>query len=166
MVSDNSIGADGGRAERLRRAVGLGLAIVAILSAAARAPGAFDYVLGQHREAAGRTAADRTLATGNILGIDRAYQSAALSLVPPTATFAVLVSSSPAVAERDYGINSLTYVALPRYLLFLLMPAREVPARTAQYVLCYGCNTDPWDGRTDWLYSDLHGHAIGRVNGR
>jgi hypothetical protein len=35
-----------------------------------------------------------------------------------------------------------------------------------EYVICWGCDTSPWDGRTTWLFRNDQGVAIGRVNRR
>jgi hypothetical protein len=46
---------------------------------------------------------------------------------------------------------------------FMLLPRRRVDPDEAQYVLCYACDTGPWDHRTDWLWKNEHAEAIGRV---
>ncbi len=65
-----------------------------------------------------------------------------------------------------YGIQPVTFEVVARYLFYELLPSVPASSATAQYILCWGCNTAPWDHRTTWLYTDTQGVAIGKVRGR
>ena len=65
-----------------------------------------------------------------------------------------------------YGINPITYETAVPVLRYLLLPAWPVDPADARFVICFGCDTDPWDRRTTWLWKDNRGDAIGRVKGR
>ena len=119
-----------------------------------------------------RNKLDRLVAPGGFTGIDKQFQEHALLLVPKDATFTVVPPPSPEVAEKDYSMNAITQEGLAPWLRYLLMPARETDPGSARYVLCYGCDTRPWDAVTTWLWiSDRgqstsvrqHGLKIGRV---
>jgi len=135
-------------------------------------PRTFDAFNRDADESSWRNRLDRLVEPGNIVGIDKQFQEHALSLVPKDATFTVVPPPSPEVAEKDYGMNAITQEGLALWLRYLLMPARETDPGSARYVLCYGCDTRPWDGVTTWLWiSDRgrstsvrqHGLKIGRV---
>jgi hypothetical protein len=137
-----------------------------------QAPRTFDSLNRNAGDNAWRTRLDRLVAPGNFTGIDEQFQEHALALVPRDATFTVVPPPSPEVAEKDYGMNAITQEGLALWLRYLLMPARETDPGSAQYVLCYGCDTRPWDAVTTWLWiSDRglstnvrqHGLRIGRV---
>ncbi len=152
------------RGDRLRRAAGLAGVLAAVAVLAARAPAAYDYFQSNYAQSAWRTPLEREVATGDILGLNSEYQVAALfKLIPRGSTFAVLESPSQSVAARVYGISPVTYSALPSYFQYLLLPAREVGPAHPAYVLCYGCDTSPWDHRTRWLWTNQQGDSIGRV---
>jgi hypothetical protein len=111
------------------------------------------------------TAQDRLLTSGAIQGVPRDLQSEALALIPPRSDYAVLLPASVDAAAA-YGINSTTYATAVPFLRYLLLPSWPVDAPRARYVICFGCNTAPWDGRTTWLWTDGHGSSIGKVRGR
>lgn len=95
----------------------------------------------------------RTLAAADSLNIDNSWVGAALDLLGPRATYAVVLPSRQAVADGRLG--EITYDALPPYMRYLLLPRREVAPRDAQFVLCYGCARHfagvrwIWDGGPD-----------------
>jgi hypothetical protein len=149
--------------DRLRLAVGVAGVLAALTVLAARAPAAYDYFQSGYFASAWRTPLEREIATGDILGLNSDYQIAALSLIPGSATFAVLESRDASVAAHDYGISPTTFNALPSYFQYLLLPAREVGPAHPEYVLCYGCDTSPWDHRTHWLWTNQQGDSIGQV---
>jgi hypothetical protein len=153
-------------ADRVRRLVGFGCVVVAFVTFGLEAVPSYRHFESAYQADAWRTPLDRQTATGDILGLDREYQLRALALIPRTATFAVLPPPSPAVAAQAYGINSITFNALPGFFLYWLLPAREVAPEKARYILCYGCDTTPWTHRTTWLFTNTHGDLIGRVNKR
>jgi hypothetical protein len=106
---------------------------------------------------------DRLLTSGDIQGLPRQLQIEALDLIPPRANYAVLMPATPAAAA-PYGINAITMESGPAFLRYLLLPRWQVgdPAQ-AGYVICFGCDTAPWDHHTTWLWTDTRGDAIGRV---
>jgi hypothetical protein len=104
----------------------------------------------------------RELTSGDSLGLPRDLQIAAMSDIPKNSDYALLLPPTVAAAAT-YGINSIAFdVALP-WLRYLLLPARPTTPEQAHYVICWGCNTDPWDHRTTWLWRNDQGQAVGRV---
>ena len=82
------------------------------------------------------------------------------------ANYAVLMPATLADAA-PYGINAITMEGGPAFLRYLLLPRWQVADQTlARYVICFGCDTTPWDHRTIWLWKDVKGDAIGRVRGK
>jgi hypothetical protein len=107
----------------------------------------------------------RMLAAADSIDVDNDFVAASLTVVPQDASYAVLLPPSPEVAAKSYGIGAITLSGLPGYMQFMLLPRRQVMPEEAQYVLCYACDTSPWDHRTSWLWKNDHGVAIGKVNG-
>lgn len=113
-----------------------------------------------------RNELDRLVAPGDMTGLDKQFQLAALSLLPEHSTYAVIPPPNPQVALEGYGMNSITQAGLVPWLQYLLLPRRLADPSVAQYVLCYGCDTTPWERRTTWLWKNVHGQQIGEVKGR
>lgn len=129
-----------------------------------RLPGAFDSFRSSAAATQGRNTYAGALAGADSLGIDNPFVAAAVDTLPTNAGFAVLLPASSAVAQQNYGIAGLTYQALPEFMREVLLP--RLPTATpgkGDYVLCYDCDTSPWDARTHWLWTDSKGHAIGLV---
>jgi hypothetical protein len=105
----------------------------------------------------------RTIAGADGLAIDNEFLLEAIKLVPPHSTFAVEMPATAAEA-KPYGIVPTTLAALRPYLQNLLLPSRMVsdPSK-AQYLLCYACNTDPFDPRMTRLWQSPKGFVIGRL---
>jgi hypothetical protein len=143
----------------------LALVAVAMTVAVVRAP--FVVRDFDHRAAFNdrRAAIDRTIAGADGVGIDNLFLKQALALVPAHAPYALEEPESADVATKDYGIVSTTYLALPHYVEYLMLPRRLVAPDRARYVLCYACNTDPFDPhwRRVWQ-SPSHGLVIGELN--
>ena len=152
--------------DRFRFAGGILIVAFAVVFFATHARATYRHFDANLEADSWRNQLDRLVAPGDMTGLDKQFQEAALSLLPKDATYAVLPPPSPQVAEDSYGMNSITQAGLVPWLRYLLLPARLDTPEKAQYVLCYGCDTDPWDRRTTWLWKDVHGHEIGRVNGR
>jgi hypothetical protein len=129
-----------------------------------RAPTAYREFNANVRDNRWRGMLDRLVAPGDITGLDKAFQEAALATIPKDATYTIVPPPNPEVAERAYGMNSITQEGLVPFLRYLLLPAR-LTGSNAQYVLCYGCDTTPWDGRTTWLWRNDRGQLIGKVHG-
>lgn len=113
-----------------------------------------------------RNTLDRLVAPGDITGLDKGFQEAALSTLPADASYTVVGPPTPEIGLKNYGMNDITQAGLVPWLRYLLLPARQVADDAAQYVLCYGCDTTPWDKHTTWLWRNTNGDLIGRVNGR
>lgn len=106
---------------------------------------------------------DRLLTTGDIEGLPRQLQIAALDVIPPRANYSVLMPATPADAA-PHGINAITMQTGPAFLLYLLLPRWQVAVGAhPNYVICFGCNPAAWDGHTTWLWRDGKGDSIGRV---
>ena len=146
---------------------GAGVLCVAAAAAAlaVRAPHAFRSFDAAAHDNAWRSPIQRLVHTGEITGINAGVQEAALQYVPPRSTFAVLTPPSLDAAAH-YGFGQVTIDAAPAYFEYLLLPARLVPPERAQYVICFGCDTSPWDPKTTWLWRDTAGDSIGRVRGK
>jgi hypothetical protein len=145
---------------------GLGVLIVIVAAAllAFRAPHAFHGFRNGERAAAGRNGLNGALAGADSLAIDDGFVLAAVQTLPDRARYKLLLPPSLEIAQKTYGIDPLTLDALPPFMREVLLPRLPVdePARN-DYVLCYDCDTSPWDSRTRWLWTDKAGHAIGRV---
>ena len=111
----------------------------------------------------GNSSQYRELTTGDIEGLPLELQVEALRVIPPRANYAVLMPATLADAA-PYGISAITMESGPAFLLYLLLPRWQVedPAQ-ARYVICFGCDTTPWDHHTTWLWRDDKGDSIGRV---
>jgi len=105
----------------------------------------------------------RTIQGADGLAIDNTFAEQALALLPARAPYTVALPQSQQVADQ-YHISPTTMNALPLYMQFLLLPRREVDAAQARYVLCYACNTDPFDKRgMKRLWTDPKGYVIGEL---
>ena len=97
--------------------------------------------------------------------IDNTFLAEALQLVPEHATYAVVRSQTPAVA-RTYGISVATYDALQAFVRNVMLPRRPADPAQAQYILCYACDTDPFDRRgMKRLWQNGKGLVIGELPG-
>lgn len=103
----------------------------------------------------------RVVTTGDGLGIPYALQVAALEDIPSGSSYALLLPASQAVANV-YGIDALAFGTAPAWFTYLLLPDEPAAASAARYVICWGCDTAPWDPHTDWLWEG-QGEAVGRV---
>jgi hypothetical protein len=101
-----------------------------------------------------------------MLGISRDLQAQALADIPPGSKYVLLLPGDPQTASAGYGIGPVAYETVGPWLNYLLLPSRPVPPEQARYVICWGCDTSPWDHRTTWLYGNGQGVTIGRVRGR
>lgn len=144
--------------------------VVALLAAAAavallvRLPGAIHDFDASASSNDSRDAASRLIAGADGLAIDNDFALAAVRLVPAGSTF--VVEQPPNEQEaKPYGIVPTTLAALQPYMQNLLLPARMVAdPRKAQYLLCYACNTDPFDPHMTRLWQSPKGYVIGRLH--
>lgn len=149
---------------RLRAVVGLVCVGCAAVLFVLEVPRAIHDLNGQRRAVSYLTGAqDRLLTTGDIEGLPRQLQVAALGVIPSRANYAVLMPATLADAA-PYGINAITMGTGPAFLRYLLLPRWQVadPGQ-ARYIICFGCDTTAWDHRTTWLWRDDRGDSIGRV---
>jgi hypothetical protein len=109
---------------------------------------------------------NRSLTSGDMLGIPRDLQTGALSKIPAGSKYALLLPGDEQSASTDYGIAPVTYETVAPWLNYLLLPSRQVPPEQARYIICWGCDTSPWDHHTTWLFGNSRGVAIGRVRDR
>lgn len=148
----------------LRDAAAVAVAAVATVAFLVRLPATFGDLDKRATFNARQTPIGRTLQASDRLGIQNEFAMQALSLLPRDATYDVEQPATDAIAAK-YGIAPTTLLALRGYMRFLLLPRREAPPDRAQYLLCYACNTDPFDKRgMKRLWSDPHGYVIGRLS--
>lgn len=139
------------------------LLAVAAVTLLVRLPGAFRSFDDRAGFYASRTPLERETAAADGLDIDNEFVDEVLKLVPPGATFGVAVPPSLDVAQQQYGIAPVTVEALPAYMQDLLLPRREVDPAKADYLLCYACDTAPFDSRMTRLWTSPKGFVIGRL---
>jgi len=106
----------------------------------------------------------RDVTTGDGLGIPYDLQVAALADIPPGARYTLLLPENEQVASV-YRITPLAFETAGDFLRYLLLPAEPVAPAEARYLICWGCDTTPWDHRTDWLWQTDQGESIGRLRG-
>lgn len=152
------------RADRVRLAIGAACVLAAAWLFATRVPQAVRSMNASVRSDAyvENDPTERVLTSGDILGIPFRLQLEALTLIPKRSDYALLLPPS----EQDgapYGIAPITYATVGPFLRYLLLPALPVSPSVAHYVICWGCDTAPWDHRTTWLWNNDQGQAIGRV---
>jgi hypothetical protein len=111
-----------------------------------------------------QTTLGRSIQGADGVDISNDFLEQALGLLPSNATYVVEQAQTPEIA-KTYGIVPTTLQALRDYVRFVLLPRREAPGDQAEYLLCYACNTDPYDPRLRRLWSDPHGLVIGRLDG-
>jgi len=140
------------------------LVVAAAVAALVRLPAALDNFQDRAAFNATQDATGRAIAGADAEEIDNEFLVQALTLVPRDATYALARSASPEVAA-SYGIKAATYNALPGFVQNALLPRRQVEAAKAQYLLCYACDTDPFDARMQRLWQNDHGLVIGKLAG-
>jgi hypothetical protein len=162
--------AAGGSKERTSRtstAYRVAAAVLIVVAAATlllRLPDTFRQFDGQAAKNAVGGDNGRLLATADSIDVDNDFVLAAVQTLPRNATYTVQLPPNQEVAASSYGIGAVTLSALVGYMRFILLPRLDVPPDAAQYVLCYACDTAPWDHRTSWLWKNDHAVAIGKVN--
>jgi hypothetical protein len=158
-----------GRTASLRRLFSLRLVavvvtIVAATAAIVRLPAALESFGDRAHLNAGQSRVGREIAGADAENIDNMFLVEALQLVPRNSSYAIVLPQSLAVA-KTYGIVPATYHALPGFVQNVLLPRRQVDPGKAQYLLCYACDTDPYDRRMQRLWQDPHGLVIGKLTG-
>jgi hypothetical protein len=146
-----------------RRVAAATLAALTLLVVVAEVVPGFDRV----HDAAARnedfTAQERQLVSAYGVDISREFLAAALRLLPPDATYAVVTGPNVQVS------TPITLSALAPYAQSLLLPRRQHPFfdKNTQYVLCYGCDLAQQQsgGPIQVLWSGEPGLAIARRSG-
>ena len=148
---------------RIRFAIGVACVVAAAALFAFKAPKTVsDLDAGVRADAYITDPVGRQLTSGDILGISRDLQAEALAKIPPGSTYALLLADQQS-AGAGYGIGSVAYETVGPWLNYLLLPSYRVAPEQAHYVICWGCDTSPWDHRTTWLFANGQGVAIGQV---
>jgi hypothetical protein len=146
----------------IRRAFAIAAALAAAVVFVARVPPTLRDLDRRASFNAHETPIGRIIQGADGLDIDNDFLVQALTRLPPRATYTLQLSQSPQVA-RGYGIVPTTFHALPGYVEYLLLPRRSMDPRRAQYLLCYACDTTPFDPHLHRLWTDPHGYVIGRL---
>ena len=136
-------------------------AMLAVL--AVQLPSTFRTFDGAVRDNSWRTPEQRLIHTGEVLGVPSDFQEAALTFIPPGATFGIISPDPKLVAKA--GVSSITTVGIYAYMQYLLLPQREVDPSEAQWLLCFQCNTKQWDASVTWTWNDDSGLLIGKAKG-
>jgi hypothetical protein len=152
-------------ARRVRRIIALSLLVLATATLLSRLPAAIQELADQTTRNARGGDTGRLLVAADSIDVDNDFVVAALAVLPADAHYAVILPPNPEIAASSYNIGALTLSALPGYMQFVLLPRRQVPPENAQFILCYACDTSPWDNKTTWLWKNDHAVSIGRLNG-
>ena len=89
-------------------------------------------------------------------------QVEALSVIPKGSDYALLLPATIGQTSA-YGIEPITFEVAFAWMRYLLLPDRPVDPAQARYVICFACDTSPWDHHTTWLWKNNQGESIGRV---
>lgn len=149
------------RARQVRWAAAA-ITLAALVVALVRLPGAVSSFDERATFNAHQSSIGRTIAASDALEISNDFLVHALALVPTNAAFALLQPPN-GKAAAVYGISPTTLAALHPYVEYLMLPRRLVTPDKAQYLLCYACNTDPYDSRMQRLWVDPDGFVIGKL---
>jgi hypothetical protein len=144
------------------RLVAVALVVAAAVVLVIRLPGAFRSFDQRATANNGQSEIGRQIAGADAEDIDNEFLVQALQLLPQDATYAILLPQTPQIAAT-YHISEPTYNALPGFVLNALLPRRQVDANAARYILCYACNTDPYDPRMKRLWQNDQGLVIGEL---
>lgn len=148
--------------ERVRLAVVTLLVLTALVVALIELPSALRLFDRRASFNAHQSRIGETIAGADGVAIDNDFVVQALALLPPHATYVLGMPPSTDAAAK-YGIVPTTLLALPNYVRFLMLPRREVDPAAAQYLLCYACDTSPFDKRMHRLWTDPKGFVIGAL---
>jgi hypothetical protein len=158
------------RGALVRAALAAALVLATLAVLAVRVPDAVRGLSGIARSQVGRDELDGGLAAADSLDVDNDFVRQTVALIPPDARYAVLLPADPNAAQQTYGVSPVTLQGLPDFLREVLLPRRDVetqdrvnpPVPVGGYVICFYCDTSPWDHRTRWLWTG-GGAAIGTV---
>jgi hypothetical protein len=147
---------------RFASPVGVALIVLCVMALVLRLPAGWRAFETRIHDNASRDDTGRMLAAADSLNIENDFVVNATSLLPPHATYAVLLPDDAAKA----GIAPVTAQSLAAYMRYQLLPRRQVAPEAASYLLCYACRTDRWDRRTRWLWRNDKAMLVGKVTGR
>jgi hypothetical protein len=143
------------------RALAVAVVVIAALAVLARAPRMVHDLSAKRSQNDAYSALGRTLAVADSMGVDDSFVIAALDTLPKNATYVVL---RPPTSVVEAGkIASITQTGVTPLMRYYLLPRRQVPLRSAQYVLCYACGRKPAGVR--WLFTAPGGYKIGKRTG-
>lgn len=143
--------------------IGARLGLLAVVLAAAtlliRLPAAFRTLGDARRHNDGLSSTARRFnSAADSVNVDNAFTLAATEIVPPTATYAIVLPPKSVVTKGQMA--DITYDAVAGLMLGVLLPRRPAPLREAAFVLCYQCGKHVPHVRWTWMGSD--GSKIGR----
>lgn len=140
------------------------LTLAAALMLLIRLPGAFHTFSSSAKAAEGRNGLGGALQAADSVGLNDDFVRDAFAYVPRNGHFTVVLPPDLTAAEKNYGVNSITFAAAPTLLEDFLLPRREVPKATrGTYILCYFCDSPYWDRHTHWLANNHAGGLVGYV---
>jgi hypothetical protein len=147
---------------RLSSHAGVALIVLAVFALLLQLPTAWRAFQTRAHDNAARNDVGRMLAAADSLNIENDFVVNASSLLPPHASYAVLLPASSDAAAKA-GITSVTFLSLAAYMRNQLLPRRQVAPESAAYLLCYACTTDRWDRRVRWIWRNDKAMLIGKV---
>ena len=120
-------------------------------------PSAFRELQSRSSANAALPAELRPLAGARGVDISSPFMLAARDLVPEGQTFVVVTGPHIQIS------TPITLTALPPFMQTWLLPRRAADEKTAQWLLCYGCDLSQWGKRLDVKYDDGTGAVIARI---
>lgn len=99
----------------------------------------------------------RPLAGARGVDISSPFMLEANALIPKGETF--VVQTGPHVQVS----TPITLTALEPFMQTWLLPRRMADAKSAQWLLCYGCDLGQWRRQLDIKYNDGSGIVIARI---
>lgn len=142
-------------------AAGLVLAVAAGATLLSHVPAAFHALRSEAKAAQGQNVLGGALSAADGAGLNEKFVRHAVALIPRHARYEVALPSNQAQAEKDYGVNPVTFDAAPSLLQNFLLPRRKVKTAVGgEYVLCYYCDTH-WHNRIHWLWDNQNGARVG-----
>jgi hypothetical protein len=147
---------------RFQHLVVAAVTLAALVVALVRLPAATRLFDDRAQVNSDQTATERLIAGADGVDIDNEFLIRAMALVPAGATYVLGMPDSEEVAAQ-YGIVPTTLLALRGYVRFLMLPRREADPAIADYLLCYACDTAPFDPRMHRLWTDPKGFVIGKL---
>jgi hypothetical protein len=151
-----------GLRDNVWRTLAVALVVVVVVAWIARLPNAFRSFDDRAAVNDEQSALGRAIAGADAEEIDNTFLTQALALVPRNASYAIVRPQSLQVAST-YGISAPTYNALYPFVLNALLPRRQVDPSRARYILCYACDTDPYDPHMKRLWQNGKGLVIGEL---